>query len=246
MWTPDALASRSRPWADTVWRVVESQSHVSTMKLVDDLRDQHLLERIVDDTKPTMPPACAGLHCLLATPFRYAPDPTGSRFRWAGQPEGCFYGSQRIETAVAELAFYRLLFFAEAPGMARPINALEHTGFSVRAAAAAALDLRTPPLDHDRARWTDPTDCGACQDLADTAREAAIGAIIHRSVRDPAGGTNVALLRPDILLSTEPAERRTWRLLVGRTKVQAFPAIGDALEFTIAAWAADPRISALR
>ena len=129
--------------------------------------------------------------------------------------------------------------------MVRPTNALEHTGFSVHAAAAAALDLRTPTLDRDHALWTHPTDYSACQDLADAARGATIGAILYRSVRDPAGGTNLALLQPDILLSTQPEERRTWRLLVGRTKVQAFPDIGDALEFTIAAWATDPRISAL-
>ena len=245
MWTPDALASEGRPWADTIWRVVESQSHVSTMKLVDDLDDQNLLEQLIDDTKPALPPACARLHYLLGTPFRYAPYPTGSRFRRAGQPEGCFYGSQHVETAIAELAFYRLLFFAEAPGMVRPANALEHTGFSVRAAAAAAIDLRTPALDQDHALWTHPTDYRACQDLADAARGAAIGAILYRSVRDPVGRTNLALLRPDILLSTQPAERRTWRLLVGRTNVQAFPDIGDALEFTIAAWSADPRIAAL-
>ena len=253
MWTPGALASEARPWAGAIWRVVESQSHVSTMKLVDHLDDQHLLERIIDATKPAMPPECARLHFLLATPFRYAPYPVGSRFRRAGQPDGCFYGSLRIETAIAELAFYRLLFFAEAPGMTRPTNALEHTGFSVRAATPAAIDLARPPLAGDEARWTHPTDYRTCQDLADAARDTAIGAILYRSVRDGAGagggggggGTNVALLRPDALVSTAPEERQTWRILVGRTGVVAFPDLGRALEFAIARWAGDPRIAGL-
>lgn len=245
MWTPGALASEARPWAGAIRRVVESQSHVSTMKLVDNLDDQHLLERIIDATKPAMPPGCARLHFLLATPFRYAPYPVGSRFRRAGQPDGCFYGSMTIETAIAELAFYRLLFFAEAPGMTRPANALEHTGFSVRAATAAAIDLAELPLAGDEARWTHPTDYGPCQDLADAARTAAIGALLYRSVRDGHGGTNVALLRPDILVSTAPEEQRTWRILVGRTGVVAFPDFGPALELAIAYWAADPRIARL-
>ena len=42
-----------------------------------------------------------------------APYPIGSRFRRAGRTAGVFYAAESPETAVAEMAFYRLLFFAE-------------------------------------------------------------------------------------------------------------------------------------
>ena len=63
-----------------------------------------------------MPPECRHLHYLLATPFRYgSPYPRGSRFRRAGLTPGVYYASGTAGTAIAETAFYRLLFFAEFP-----------------------------------------------------------------------------------------------------------------------------------
>ncbi len=88
------------------------------------------------------PVACRGLDVLLATPFRYdAPYPTGSRFRRAGRTAGVFYAAERPETAVAEMAFYRLLFFAESPATPRPDGVAEFTAFAARIATPRALDL---------------------------------------------------------------------------------------------------------
>jgi hypothetical protein len=142
MWTPGALASEARPWRGQAWRVVEGQAQVSTMKLVDNLVEQDMLERIIDRSKPKFPPSCEGLDFLLFTPFRYWPYPEGSRFRRAHQPEGCFYSSAAPETAVAEAAFSRWLFYSESPEMVLPANALEHTAFCVQISTALALDLR--------------------------------------------------------------------------------------------------------
>src|SRR5688500_2757171 len=100
------------------------------MALVDTLEEQALLEQGLDDSKPAVPHECRNLHYLLFTPFRYgAPYPRGSRFRRAGlhpttqSPRrggpgltpGTFYASLQIMTAVAEIAFWRLLFYAESP-----------------------------------------------------------------------------------------------------------------------------------
>ena len=75
-----------------------------------------MLERLIDRTKPPVPPECRHLDFLLSTPFRYgAVYPTGSRFRRAGMTEGVFYAAETSVTAVAEMTFYRLLFFAESP-----------------------------------------------------------------------------------------------------------------------------------
>ena len=97
-WTPTALAAEARPWQGRAWRLVEAQHVVSTMKLVDDVAEQRLLEDLLEAAKPPLPAAAKGLHYLLATPFRYPPLPRGSRFRAAGEP-GVFYGADALATS---------------------------------------------------------------------------------------------------------------------------------------------------
>ena len=173
IWTPAALLSEGVSFEMRVWRLVEAQHRVSTLKLVDDLDEQALLEDIIEATKPAIPPECRHLDYLLATPFRYgAPYPKGSRFRRAGNTPGVFYACEVPATAVAEMAFYRLLFFAESPDTPWPKNAAEFTAFSAAIGSERAIDLTRAPLSADRAAWTQVTGYAACQTLADSAREA--------------------------------------------------------------------------
>ncbi len=87
------------------------------MKLTDTLAEQQVLEELLEETKPALPPEARGLHYLMAAPFRYgALYPRGSRFRRAGRTLGVFYGAEGPRTAAAEMAFHRLLFYAESPG----------------------------------------------------------------------------------------------------------------------------------
>ena len=103
------------------------------MKIVDTLAEQSLLEDLLERTKPPVPAECRELHYLLSTPFRYgAPYPAGSRFRRAGFTPGVFYGSGAPATAVGEMAFHRLLFYADSPATPWPRGAGEYTVFSVR------------------------------------------------------------------------------------------------------------------
>lgn len=218
------------------------------MKLVDTLAEQELLERLLDAAKPPVPLDCAHLHYLLSTPFRYgAPYPAGSRFRRAGFTAGVFYASAQLTAAVAEMAFWRLLFFSESPGTPWPANASEHTAFAVRYATTAALDLTAAPFDSDAGRWVHPTDYTGCQALADAARLGGVEVLRYRSARDPLGGVNVALLSCAAFSSPEPVERQTWRLRIDGAGVRAicdFPA--SRLAFPRTAFAGDPRIAALR
>ena len=71
IWIPDALRSEQRAVDKTFWRCVEAQHVVSTLQLVDTLDEQRLLEDILEETKPPVPPECEGLHYLYMTPFRY-------------------------------------------------------------------------------------------------------------------------------------------------------------------------------
>jgi len=247
-WTPAALSAETRPVAGTCWRLVEAQHRVSTMKLVDDLDEQDRLERLIDATKPTVPEECRHLHYLLFTPFRYgAPYPRGSRFRRAGRTLGVFYAAERDETAAAETAFHRLLFFAEAPEVPWPTTASPFTAFACRFGTDRALDLTAPPLDADAAAWSHPTDYGPCQDLADAARSADVAALRYASARDPAGGANVALLTCRAFTTDKPTNQRSWQVLMGPNGVMAtrdLPA--RRLFFDRTAFARDPRIAALR
>lgn len=243
MWTPSALASEARPLKADVWRVVEAQHRASTMRLTDNLDEQALLEDLIDEVKPPIPAGCEGLHYLLFTPFRHAPYPNGSRFRRAGQLEGAFYASEAVETAFAEVAFHRLAFFADSPGTVLPRTAAELSAFQVRC-AASAIDLTKPPLVRDEAAWRQLIDYAACQDLADGCRAARIDAIRYRSVRDPRGGMNVALLSPAAFAQRRPRNEQGWRMLISDRSVRFWrdlPSV-EAVEFAVEVFSADPRL----
>jgi hypothetical protein len=244
--SPDALAEHVHRVSGTCWRIVESQYRFSTLALVDDVTEQERLEELIEATKPTLPEECRGLHYLLSTPFRYRPYPAGSRFRRAGATAGVFYASAVVETAIAEIAFYRLLFFAESPGTPWPANASQYTAFSARYGSARAIDLTRPPLARRRKQWMHPTDYAPCQMLADDARTAGTEIIRFASVRDPEHRLNVALLTCRAFRAKEPAGIQSWGIRLGPTGVQAlreFPKI--SLEFGRDAFSADPRIAAI-
>jgi hypothetical protein len=243
-WTPAALSAEARRLSGQCWRVVEGQHVISTMGLVDTLEEQALLERILDDSKPAVPPECRHLHYLLFTPFRYgALYPAGSRFRRPGLTAGVFYASQHPATAIAELAFLRLLFFAESPSTPWPASAAAHTLFAV-SYAARGLDLARPPLNRDAAKWTDPIDYTHCHQLADAARDAGVQVLRYQSARAP--GLNVAVLSCAAFTTAAPIERHQWQVQVGRMGVRAVgDEPGQRLGFDRAAFARDPRLASL-
>ena len=153
-------------------------------------------------------PRAAFLACN-PVPSWDAPYPNGSRFRRAGMTQGVFYGAQREETAAAEIAYYRLL---DSPETAWPANPGQYTAFCAEYGASRSIDLTMPPLNEHRDLWMDPTDRGACQALADQARELDIEVIKYFSVRDPGHGLNIAILSCRAFTKREPVMERTWRI----------------------------------
>lgn len=247
-WTPVALSSEGHSASGFCWRLVEAQHKISTLKLVDTTEEQVVLEELLEGTKPALPPECEGLHYLLSTPFRYgAPYPKGSRFRRAGRTQGVFYASEEPHTAVAEIVFYRLLFFAESPDTPWPKNAAEFTAFSAAHATKKTIDLTKGKLARDRAHWTHLTDYAACQALADSAGAAKIEAIRYLSVRDPRKGLNLALLTCAGFSRTGPVNQQTWHIRLSATGAQAVCEAPRArITFDRTTFAADPRIAELR
>lgn len=227
------------------WRVVEAQHRIATMKLADTLEDQAVLEGLIEASKPPLPEACRQLDYLLAAPFRYRPYPQGSRFRRAGMSPGVYYAAEKIETALAEAAFYRLLFFAESPQTPRPKAPFEMSAFAAGLASAAALDLTVPPYDEHRASWTALTDYSQTQALEADARALGVQIIRYESCRCPKRGANLAVLDCAGFAKRAPTARQSWWLNITAQHVQA---LGEhparAFEFEMAWFAADPRIVA--
>lgn len=213
--------------------MVESQHIAATMKLVDNRDEQDLLESLLESSKPAQPEDTAGLEYLLATPFRYDPKREGSRFRAATDP-GVFHGAASVRTAGAELAHWRWKFLHDALALER-IEPVAHTAFRVEV-ATSVVDLQRPPFDAEANVWQHATDYGPTQQFARVAREADVGGIVYRSVRDPQPSWCLALLTPAGFARPRPhAERQTWYLAVSRHEV-TLRRDTESLRFPAAGW----------
>ena len=195
-----------------VWRAVESQHVISTMRLVgNDPADQRILEEVLETAKPPVPANARHLHWLLATPFRYAPRIGGSRFRAPGEP-GVLYGALEQRTACAEAGFWKWRFVRDSAGL-KGLDAHPMTLFPARI-RGRAWDLTRPPLSARRSQWTRPDDYAPTQALAARARDD-VHAIVYESVRDPEHGACVAALDPAALVNADPLPRaQSWFLTV--------------------------------
>lgn len=200
-------------------RVVESQEQVASRNLVDDLAEQALLEDLLESNKPPMRTDSGGLHYLLASPFRYPPLEYGSRFGSRQEPS-LFYAALTLAPALAETAFYRLVFWS---GMATPPPkgrlTTQHTLFAARYASPRGIRLHEPPFRAHEAVLTDPRNYRATQQLGRDMRKAGIELFIYRSARDPEGGLNIALFTPKAFPQSAPLWKQAWLCDTGAEEV---------------------------
>lgn len=221
--------------------MVEAQHVAATMKLVDSRNEQDVLESLLDASKPLLPAGTEALDYLLATPFRYDPRRGGSRFRGLTDP-GVFHGAESVRTAAAELGFWRWRFLTDSLGLER-LEPVAHTAFCVDI-ATPAIDLRQPPFDADACAWQHPSDYVPTQGLARIAREAGVGAITYRSVRDPDPGGCLALLTPAGFARPTPRPgQQTWFLAVSAQEV-TWRRDRQALQFQASCWQESPDVPA--
>ena len=219
-----------RTYRRTIYRVVEAQHRRSTERLLADLAEQDILESLIEQAKPRIPPAAQGLHHLLATPFRYGYR-SETRFRRAGERPGAFYASEKVETAIAETAYWQMRFLAAAPEAIPPRAILEFWAFSIPVSVRRALDLSRPPLASREREWRNPADYSACQDFAGQARRIGAQLIRYRAVRDPARGFNVVLFDPAAFRAPVPGDAGTWHLRFTDDKLIAEAAFPSAVRF---------------
>ena len=217
-WTPHAVSSEAFLWQERVWRIVEAQHVASTMKLVDDVDEQHVLEVLLESSKPMMRPGTSNLDYLLATPFRYHPKRGGSRFRSEIDP-GVFYGAESIRTAGAELGYWRWRFLRDSVDL-DCLGPVAHTVFCSEP-SCRVVDLRRSPFDQDAIVWTASDRYLEAQEIARVVRKNDVQAIIYESVRDENPAWCVAILSPDVFEDVKlQIDKRIWFLSVTQKSVQ--------------------------
>ena len=207
----------SSAWSGSVWRMVEAQHTASTMKIVDDPKEQDILEFLLETSKPVTPFNASNLDYLLATPFRYSPMRPGSRFRDITDP-GVFYGAESVYVAGAELGFWRWKFLKDAVDL-QSLAPVAHTAFSADV-STRIIDLRMSPYVEESYKWMHPKDYGATQALAKSARAADVGGIQYQSVRNPSPAWCFALLTPLAFAKPKPNPlTQTWWVAVHKDGV---------------------------
>lgn len=219
-WTPSEVTAELGPLEGRPWRVVEAQHVVSTRKLVDSAAEQEVLEELIERAKPPVPPEpeLQGLHYLLVTPFRYPPLPHGSRFGTRAE-RGLWYGADRLPTALAEAAYYRLLFLEGTQAEIEPIL-VDLSAFRVPVRTEHGADLTRPPFAEHEAEVSSPVSYAASQALGRALRGGGVEAFRYRSARDPGRGTNVALFTPRAFAAHRPDPPETWYCVATRAVVE--------------------------
>lgn len=211
IWMPCGGKSNLSSIETAVWRIVEDQHRSSTMKLVDDARDQTILEDIIDRGKPPFPfpPFDQQLHYLLWTPFRYPPLKNGSRFGTRTETS-LWYGSRDYHTSFAEKAYYRLAF---RQGLSQPFpDAIEnrYTAFAAEINSTNFVNLNAPSFKHYQPLLQSPTNYIATQQLGKDMRGDGVHSFQYISARDPKKGLNVGLFHPMVFAKPHPQQEKLW------------------------------------
>ncbi len=216
IWTRCADGSELRALRLEPWRVVEGQHQISTRKLVASDAEQALLEDLIERVKPR-DPASGRMHYLLATPFRYPPLRHGSRYGGRFEP-GIWYGSETLEAAFAEVAYYRLLFLE---GTSANLDGVETelTSFRARVRTERGADLVAGCFAQFRSQLASPISYDATQATGADMRAARVQAFRYPSARHPAG-VGVAVLDRVAFGRRKPYALETWYCIATRARVE--------------------------
>lgn len=192
-----------------LYRIVETQQYAATTGLVDNLEEQALLEQLLDNAKPPYKEGTEQRHYLISTPFRYPPLKYGSRFGNRHMPS-YFYGSEHLDTVLAECAFYRLKFMHDMSVPYSDAVNSEHMTFSVNIATQNMADLCQIKDINIQQQLRHPTDYQFSQAVGRYLTEQTkTHGLRYFSARCEAG-INLAIAEPDVIKSTEPETCCNW------------------------------------
>ncbi len=193
---------------------------ISTRKLVDSDAEQNVLEELLEASKPPLPPSGKSrrLHFLLTTPFRYPPLPNGSRFGTRSE-RGFFYAGEDVDTALAEVAYYRLVFVE---GTAADLGSLTFhwSLFQTQVEAARGVDLTRPPFSKYRERISSKGDYRDSQALGREMRDDGVQACRYFSARTIAPKANVVVFDPAAFGRRMPIREERWYCTLSSESVE--------------------------
>jgi len=201
-----------------VWRMVETQETAATLNIVDSMEEQGVLETLLDEIKPPYRAGTEGMHYLLKTAFRYPPLNYGSRFGTRLMPS-FFYGSEGIEGALAETAYYRFVFIYD---MQEPYPSgfdSYHSLFNVTVRSSLCLDLCSVEFAELKAGLTHPSAYALCQSVGDWAVNQAGAELIRYYSARMNDAINVAIAEPKSIRSKAPNSRHAWLCRTSTDKI---------------------------
>lgn len=237
-WAVRWLDEAKRAVAD-LWRGVEAQHKISTMRLVDSAQEQLVLEKILEASKPALPMQAQGAPYLLTTPFRYLSQ-WPSRFRRPNEP-GVWYGADEVETVCAELGYWRWRFLMESEGLRDQSMLPEFTIFQAHV-AGKAIDLSQKPWSRAARSWTQSSDYSECHRLAEHIRNSAVQWLHYTSVRDPEHRLCAAVFDVSALSLPRPTAQQTWAAKI-QADVVFFSHEGLSLQFDPQSWVSDALVA---
>lgn len=204
-----------------VWRMVESQETAATLRIVDSMEEQAVLEALLDDVKPKYRVGTEHMHFLFKTAFRYPPLKYGSRFGTRLMPS-FYYASEQIETALAETAYYRLVFLQHMDNpYPHPIDSW-HCLFSTRVKADSCLDLCDAKFKGVKRKLLDSRDYRYSQRVGEWAvMERKVQMIRCYSARRDSA-CNVAIAEPKVISSKKPEVMESWLCRTHSSKISFF------------------------
>lgn len=202
------------------WRVVEAQHKSSTRKLVNSLEEHEILETLIERSKPKLAQTLQdNLHYLLFSPFRYPPLKYGSRFGRPFEPS-LWYGALELDTALAEVAFYRLVFLHDTETDLGYIKVLL-TAYSVDVHTPRGLDLTILPFKKHSAEISSITSYEHSQALGSLMRSADVEAFTYFSARSPTHGINIGIFKPTVFVNNKPHTKiQTWECIANKSAVE--------------------------
>lgn len=216
-WIVQSLAEHEHGLESDAWRAVDTLDAIATLRLVDTLAELLVLEQILADSLPPLPPETRHLQPLLSTPFRYA-GLHPSRFR-AAQTPGIWYGADSPEAACAEVGYWRWRFLLDSEGLCNAELVSTHVLFHA-VVAGHCLNLDSPPWNALAAQWSHPTDIRTCQALAGLAQaaEKPVQWIRYPSARSP-GSHCAAVFDPQALALATPHAQENWGIKISSQRL---------------------------
>ncbi|KTD66155.1 RES family NAD+ phosphorylase [Legionella spiritensis] len=202
------------------WRVVEAQHISSSRDLVDSREEHDILEELLEDSKP---PSHKEKHYLIFSPFRYPPLKYGSRFGRTNEPS-LWYGSLEMETALTEVAYYRLKFFQDTQADLEYIE-IPMTVFQACIHTDRGIHLTEKPFSEYRTQISNKNSYEYSQPLGAAMRESGVEAFLFYSARTSDNGKNIAAFSPDVFYKKKDqylSAQQNWRCLSNK----------DLIEFT--------------